>query len=125
MRRTCDYTKDFNKHLGLTIQKLRVLKGVTRQNLADKIGVTFQQLYKYENGINNITTAKFFLIVQNLDKDLLYFNKLVDPEANKTYESNYDNLTRLIMNNVGKIKNVEQKQALHNLIKTIIKSSDG
>lgn len=123
MSKKCNYTKNFNKHLGLTIQKLRVLKGVSRQNLADKIGVTFQQLYKYENGINNITTAKFFLIVKNLDQDISYFGELLNQKGVSTPNSNYDNLSRLIMDNIGRIKNSEQKLAIHNLIKAIIESN--
>ena len=124
MSKICDYTKNFNKHLGLTIQELRVIKGISRQSLADRIGVTFQQLYKYENGVNNITTAKFFLIAKSLDQDLSYFNELLNWENRGILNSKYNNLTRLIMHNVGKIKNTEQKQAIHNLIKAIIESAD-
>lgn len=41
-----------DKHIGQQIRAKRKSKGMTQQQLADEIGVTFQQVQKYEHGTN-------------------------------------------------------------------------
>ena len=45
----------------------RVMCGLSQIALADKIGLTFQQLLKYESGVNRISASKLWLIAQQLD----------------------------------------------------------
>lgn len=60
-----DATK-FDAKLGARIRALRAEQGITQTELAEKLGVTFQQVQKYEKGINRMSverlrdTAKVF-----------------------------------------------------------------
>ncbi|HJU15162.1 MAG TPA: helix-turn-helix transcriptional regulator [Stellaceae bacterium] len=47
--------------------------GLTQQQLADLIGVTYQQAHKYERGINRVSAGRLFEIAQVLSVPVSYF----------------------------------------------------
>ena len=50
--------KDFNIKLGNIITMLRSRMGMTQKDLGDKMGISFQQIQKYESGDSSITIAR-------------------------------------------------------------------
>jgi transcriptional regulator with XRE-family HTH domain len=50
---------EINSALGIEITKIRVAKKATQTNVAQAIGVSFQQYQKYENGTNRISIGRF------------------------------------------------------------------
>jgi len=44
-------------HVGARIRERRVLLGITQQQLGEAIGVTYQQVHKYELGINRVSVG--------------------------------------------------------------------
>ena len=46
---------DFNKHLGNMLKMRRLALGLTQTKVAKAINVTFQQIHKYEKGINGVS----------------------------------------------------------------------
>lgn len=53
-------------HVGQQIKALRTSQGITQPGLAEKLGVTFQQLQKYENGTNRVTAGRLYIIAREL-----------------------------------------------------------
>ena len=53
--------------LGRNIRVRRVMKGISQTALASKIGVTFQQVQKYEGGANRVSASRLSRIAQVLD----------------------------------------------------------
>lgn len=53
--------------IGSTVRDLRASKGISQQALADAIGVTFQQVQKYESGRNRIAAVRLLQIARALD----------------------------------------------------------
>ena len=51
-------------YVGQRVRMRRVMCGLSQTALADKIGLTFQQLQKYESGVNCISASKLWLIAQ-------------------------------------------------------------
>ena len=49
------------------------MNGLTQQQVADLIGVTYQQAHKYESGVNRIAAGRLYLIAQVLGVDVGYF----------------------------------------------------
>ena len=49
---------------GQRVRVRRVMCGLSQIALADKFGLTFQQLQKYESGVNRISASKLWLIAQ-------------------------------------------------------------
>jgi transcriptional regulator with XRE-family HTH domain len=52
---------------------LRILAGMTQQQLATLIGVTYQQQHKYERGADRITAGRLHAIARALDVDVADF----------------------------------------------------
>ncbi len=65
--------KDINKHIGSQLKIRRVLMGWTQERLAEYLGITFQQVQKYEKGTNRISASRLFEISNALNIDLDYF----------------------------------------------------
>lgn len=57
--------------IGSNIKKLRRLKGMTQTQLADALGLTFQQVQKYEKGSNRVACSRALDIMNALDCSLL------------------------------------------------------
>jgi len=49
------------------------MRHLTQTQLAEYLGVTFQQIQKYENGISQISATKLFKFTELTDTDLLWF----------------------------------------------------
>jgi transcriptional regulator with XRE-family HTH domain len=65
--------KDIDTHVGQRIRRRRRALGMTQSNLAEAIGVRFQQVQKYETGANRVSASKMFLIAEVLQTDLIWF----------------------------------------------------
>jgi len=59
--------------VGQRLKMARMIKGVTQEKLAEAIGVTFQQVQKYENGKNRIGTGRLHAIAEVLDVPVAFF----------------------------------------------------
>ena len=59
--------------LGRRLRRRRRLMGLTQSQLAEKVGVRFQQVQKYEAGANRISAARLWLFCQALEVDVAYF----------------------------------------------------
>ncbi len=56
-----------DKHVGNRLRQLRALRGITQTALADEIGVTIQQIQKYERGANRISASRMWEISRVLN----------------------------------------------------------
>jgi len=59
--------------LGQKLRARRIEVGLSQEKLADLLGVTFQQVQKYEKGINRIAASRLFQISSALDVPVSYF----------------------------------------------------
>ena len=57
---------DFDRRIGRVIRERRIAAGISQQALASSIGVTFQQLQKYEKAANRISASKLDAIASAL-----------------------------------------------------------
>ena len=64
---------DVDHYVSLRIRQRRIMLGLTQQQMAELIGVTYQQAHKYEKGINRIAAGRLFTIAQALGVDVSYF----------------------------------------------------
>src|SRR6202000_2721329 len=72
-RRSGSRTQDIDRHVGARVRERRIMLGFTQQQLADQIGVTYQQAHKYERGINRISAGRLFEIAHVLSVSINYF----------------------------------------------------
>lgn len=59
---------EFDTHLGAAVRAAREAQGVTQAELGEALGVTFQQVQKYERGLNRISAAALAKIAETLDR---------------------------------------------------------
>jgi transcriptional regulator with XRE-family HTH domain len=64
---------DVDRHVGARIRERRIMLGLTQHQMADLIGVTYQQAHKYEKGINRVAAGRLYRIAQALAVDVGYF----------------------------------------------------
>ncbi len=60
-------TNEIDALVGERLRELRMLAGMSQSDLAETIGLTFQQLQKYERGVNRISASKLYLLARNLN----------------------------------------------------------
>ena len=65
--------QDVDREVAARLRQRRVEMGLTQQQLAELIGVTYQQAHKYETGVNRITAGRLYQIAQVLGTDVSYF----------------------------------------------------
>ncbi len=60
-------------HVGARLRRRRTLLGMTQTTLGDRLGVSFQQMQKYENGTTRISASRLFALSRLLDVPVEYF----------------------------------------------------
>ena len=66
-------TNDINVHLGKRLRGRRRLLGLSQKNLANAVGVRFQQIQKYECAANRMSAVRLWQLSKALDVPLSYF----------------------------------------------------
>ncbi len=62
-----------DKHIGTRVRARRVMLGMSQEKLADALGLTFQQVQKYEKGVNRIGASRLLHIAGILDVSIEFF----------------------------------------------------
>ena len=64
LRKTKGTATEFDVSIGQRVRLQRSFLGWSQEKLADALGITFQQVQKYENGTNRIAAGRLFEIAQ-------------------------------------------------------------
>ncbi len=67
-------------HVGRRVRLRRTLLGMSQERLGDAVGLTFQQIQKYERGANRIGASRLFELTQILDVPVSFFFDDMDDE---------------------------------------------
>lgn len=127
--------KSIEKQIGLKLKVKRSSMGMTQDQLGKKIGVTFQQIQKYEKGVNKISIPNLYKIAEVLKTDINYFlnedsvtSALNDCECGVKYnnESCQDNMEssmykKEVISLVKYFTRIKSKKIRSNII-TLLKS---
>jgi transcriptional regulator with XRE-family HTH domain len=68
-------------HVGSRIRLRRTLLGISQEKLAEAIGLTFQQVQKYEKGANRVSSSRLVDIANALDVSIPYFFQEMSAEV--------------------------------------------
>lgn len=90
------------KHIGKQIQVLRMSNKMTQKELAAQMGITYQQVQKYETGLNRISVSRLwqFCKIFSITPNTL-FESVLDVKEDST------DLTDLIHNNVATSQDIK------------------
>jgi transcriptional regulator with XRE-family HTH domain len=64
---------EIDKHIGSRVRARRIMLGMSQEKLADALGLTFQQVQKYEKGVNRVGAARLQQIATALDVPVTFF----------------------------------------------------
>jgi len=73
MRKTKGCATDRDIEIGAMLRQVRNLRGLSQTELAEKIGITFQQVQKYEKGTNRISASRLEAICAVLSVPVTQF----------------------------------------------------
>jgi len=62
-----------DQHVGSRVRLRRMLLGMSQERLGESMGLTFQQVQKYEKGVNRIGASRLFQIAKILDVPVQFF----------------------------------------------------
>ncbi len=71
-------TNEIDHHVGKRLRRRRRLLGLTQQQLAESVGIRFQQVQKYECGANRVSASRLFELAEALDVPVQYFYEGLD-----------------------------------------------
>lgn len=67
-------------HVGKRIRQRRWMVGITQQQLAEAVGIKFQQIQKYETGMNRVSASRLWDIAEAVDVPVSFFFEGFDEE---------------------------------------------
>lgn len=117
MARKNEFTERVDKVIGNRILELRMAYGWSREQLAGKIGVTHQQLQKYEKGTNRITVGRLLSISRAFQRPVAAFFEGV--EAHNELPTQHQRMCIEVSRNFMKIKSPEHQNAINLLVRTL------
>ena len=118
LRRSGNRTQDIDRHVGARVRERRIMLGFTQQQLADLIGVTYQQAHKYERGINRISAGRLFEIAHVLSVPVNYFFEGLDQEEGRAI-SPRERMCLELARNFAQIPNERHQEALSALARVL------
>ena len=74
-------THPVDEHVGKRVRHRRWMIGMTQQQLADKVGIKFQQIQKYETGMNRVSASRLWDIAEALDVPVSFFFEGLNEDA--------------------------------------------
>lgn len=80
-RRTRGRPNEIDAMVGSRIRERRLLLGMSQTELADAVGITFQQLQKYERGRNRVGAGRLYELGRALHVPVAYFFASIDPKS--------------------------------------------
>ena len=117
-RRSTTRTQDIDRHVGARVRERRIMLGLTQQQLADLIGVTYQQAHKYERGINRVSAGRLYEIAQVLSVPVSYFFDGIQSEDTRPV-SPRERMCLELARNFAQIPNERHQEALSQLARVL------
>jgi transcriptional regulator with XRE-family HTH domain len=108
-----------DRHVGARIRERRIMLGLTQQQLADLIGVTYQQAHKYERGINRVSAGRLYEVAQVLSVPVGYFYEGLSGETEPPTVSSRERMMLELARNFSEIRNERHQEAFTQLARAL------
>ena len=108
-----------DKHVGARIRERRTMLGLSQQQLAKMIGVTYQQAHKYERGLNRISAGRLYGIAQVLGVPISWFFEGLKAEAVDPSMSQRQRMCLELARNFALIDNDKHQEALSQMARAL------
>jgi transcriptional regulator with XRE-family HTH domain len=123
MARRNDYITEIDKFIGSKIASLSLSKGFSRKQLSEAVGITGQQLSKYEKGKNRVSIGRLILLSKALGEKVSYFYEGLETEVTYQIPIDREQMRREVIRNVMLLNNLEHQNAINKLIRLLLKNT--
>jgi transcriptional regulator with XRE-family HTH domain len=108
-------------YVGGRIRERRTEMGLTQENLATALQISYQQVQKYEAGTNRVSAGRLFEIARKLEVDVAYFYEGLDPslEVEPLDHGGKSRAVIELVQNFGEISDPELRAAINGLVKSL------
>jgi transcriptional regulator with XRE-family HTH domain len=103
-------------HVGARIRERRIMVGLTQKQLATLMGVTYQQVLKYERGINRVSASRLYEIAQLLSIPITDF---FEGAGQQPAPSQHQRMLLEITRNFAEIQNQTHQEALSQVVRAL------
>lgn len=110
---------DVDRFVGSRIRERRVMLGLSQSQMANLIGVTYQQAHKYERGINRISAGRLYEIAKVLRVPVSFFYDGLDDNASEEDLSLRQRMCLELARNFTQIPNERHREALSQLARVL------
>jgi transcriptional regulator with XRE-family HTH domain len=116
--------QDIDRHIGARIRQGRIMLGLTQQQMAELIGVTYQQAHKYEKGLNRVAAGRLYSIAQALGVEVSYFYEGLQTAGGSTLSPSQRMLLDLARNFLS-IPDPSHREAISTLARALAEEENG
>jgi transcriptional regulator with XRE-family HTH domain len=124
------FARRVDEHVGERIRTRRTELGLTQDDLASELDISYQQVQKYETGANRVSAGRLYQIARKLDVDVAFFfagaESVVEsaPERAPMAHGGTGRSTIEIARNFAEIPDANVRSAINGLIKSLIHQED-
>lgn len=108
-----------DRHVGARIRERRIMLGLSQQQLAQMVGVTYQQAHKYERGLNRISAGRLYEIALVLSVPVSWFFEGLDAEVPVVELSQRQRMGLELARNFAAIENAKHQEALSQMARAL------
>jgi transcriptional regulator with XRE-family HTH domain len=112
-----------DRHVGARIRERRLLLGMSQQQLAVAIGVTYQQAHKYERGLNRISAGRLYGIAQVLGVPVSWFFDGIGTGGEAVPLTQRQRLCLEVARNFAAISNERHQAALSQMARVLAEAA--
>ena len=115
---------EVDRLVGDRIRRRRILMGLTQDQLGEALGISYQQIQKYETGANRVSAGRLYLIGQCLEVSPGWF---FDPAKSDASSDDFDELgsSRLLMEFVRSFARIDDERVKSILVSLVKAMADG
>lgn len=109
-------------HVGKRLRARRTILGMSQESLGDSVGVTFQQIQKYEKGFNRIGSSRLYEFSRILNVPVAYFfEEFNDPTTATSSEAVSDGTETFEYDNLGNKEVLTLVRAYNDIEDTVVR----
>ncbi len=113
---------EIDQHIGQRVRERRVVLGLSQSVLADGLGVTIQQLYKYEKGLDRIAAGRLYDCAELLGVPPAYFFEGLEGSDSETPDETRSNEAMKLARAYYSIDDPAQRLHVRKLVRAIAAS---
>jgi transcriptional regulator with XRE-family HTH domain len=103
--------------VGAHIRERRIMAGLTQKQLAKLMGVTYQQVLKYERGINRVSAGRLYEIARLLSAPIADFYEGIGRKA--LASSPHQSMQFQIVRDFSQILNEKHQEAVSQVVRAL------